>query len=273
MPVSRIILLTLYYGEFPWYFPYFLHSCRYNPEIDFLILSETVYGGKLPVNVTIVNKPLADIQRMASEKLGFEVNLDTPNKICDLKPAYGFLLPEYIENYDFWGYCDIDIILGNIRGFITESVLKEYDVISVLSEFLSGFFAIYRNDPFTNQLFKQSKDYREVFSSRKHYCFDECNFLFWQVEEGTIIEKMDGEIESMTHVVNRLREQKAINVLFDAWTLQGTAGKLKWEDGILTYRNQYEIMIYHLIKLKEICKTRTPKKMSRSFRISPTRIY
>jgi len=36
----QIVLLICWHGNFPWYFPYFLHSCRYNPDIDFLIFTD-----------------------------------------------------------------------------------------------------------------------------------------------------------------------------------------------------------------------------------------
>jgi len=29
----------------------------------------------------------------------------------------------------FWGYCDIDLIFGNIRAFMTDELLNEYDII------------------------------------------------------------------------------------------------------------------------------------------------
>jgi hypothetical protein len=38
--MSKIALIIAYMGNFPWYFPYFLHSCRYNPDIDFLIFTD-----------------------------------------------------------------------------------------------------------------------------------------------------------------------------------------------------------------------------------------
>lgn len=32
-PLS-IAILTCWYGNYPWYFPYFIHSCSYNPILD-----------------------------------------------------------------------------------------------------------------------------------------------------------------------------------------------------------------------------------------------
>lgn len=55
-----------------------------------------------------------EIKVTASEKLSFAVNIGYPYKLCDFKPAYGFLFPEIIKRYDFWGHGDIDVVYGNI---------------------------------------------------------------------------------------------------------------------------------------------------------------
>lgn len=269
----NIIILTIYCGDFPWYFAYYLHSCQYNPDINFLILSDSGFGGDLPPNVAIRKTTIEEIKQIASDKLGFEVSLYRPYKLCDLKPAYGYILSEYILGYDFWGYCDIDIIFGNIRNFINNELSERYDIISVRHDFLAGYFTLYKNSPLVNELFMQSKDYRKVFSSPEHFCFDECNFLFWKTDEGVRFEDVTCEIDSMTHVVKRCQEKKLINVHLDTYSLQGLGGRLKWEKGILIYKNKYEIMLYHLIKLKEVYERKPHKKMPDSFKISTKRIY
>ena len=45
-----------------------------------------------------------------------QVTLDRPYKLCDFKPAYGFIFGEYLKEYDYWGHCDIDIVWGDLRG-------------------------------------------------------------------------------------------------------------------------------------------------------------
>jgi len=60
--------------------------------------------------------------------LGFEVDIESEYKLCDFKPAYGLIFSEHFKDYDFWGYCDIDIIFGNIRAYMTDVLLNEYDI-------------------------------------------------------------------------------------------------------------------------------------------------
>ncbi len=35
-----IAIITCWYGDYPWYFPYFVKSCKYNPSIDFIIVTD-----------------------------------------------------------------------------------------------------------------------------------------------------------------------------------------------------------------------------------------
>jgi hypothetical protein len=48
-------------------------------------------------------------------------------KILDLKPAYGSILKGDIENYDFLGFCDMDIIWEILENSITNDPRKNYD--------------------------------------------------------------------------------------------------------------------------------------------------
>jgi len=115
-----IAILTCWYGDYPWYLPYFIKSCTYNPSIDFIIITEnlTTIPNK-PSNVIIIYKSFDEFKNNANSKLGFRVALNTPYKLNDFKPAYGFLFPEIFSQYDFWGHADIDMVYGNIRGIMT----------------------------------------------------------------------------------------------------------------------------------------------------------
>lgn len=122
---KTIAIITCWYGSYPWHFPYFIHSCTFNPTIDFIIITcnkENILSK--PDNIKVIHKTKDEIIGTASKKLGFKANIDYPYKLCDFKPAYGFLFPEIIKGYDFWGHGDIDLVYGNIRDFMTEEVLN-----------------------------------------------------------------------------------------------------------------------------------------------------
>ena len=273
--VSKISILTCWYGPYPWYFSYFIQSCSYNPTINFIIITdneESIHNK--PINVTIKYKTLDEIKTSVSEKLNFPVSIDNPYKLCDFKPAYGFLFPEIVNGYDFWGHGDIDVIYGNIRNFITDEMLQEFDIISPRPDWVPGCFLLFKNTEKMNTLFMQSKDYRKVFESDQHFCFDETNFSHDLFTEGYKYFEIPTEIESMMHVIKRLEEANEIKPYFDLHIVEGRPGRLKWRKGMLTYHNQFDVLLYHLIKLKDVYHPKTPpKKIPETFSISPTRIY
>ncbi|MFB0910347.1 MAG: hypothetical protein QMA99_05270, partial [Flavobacterium sp.] len=82
----------------------------------------------------------------------------------------------------------------------------EYDVINTRHDYLTGSFMLFRNTGAINNLFTKSKDYIKVFTSDKHYCFDECNFKHAQIENEMNIFDIDCEIESMEHVIRKEME-------------------------------------------------------------------
>ncbi len=272
---KSIAIIICYFGKFPWYFLYFLHSCSYNPDITFFIITDNgISQYKKPKNVIFIIKTLLEIKTIAKDKLGFKISIDTPYKLCDFKPAYAYLFPELIEGYGFWGYTDIDLIFGNIRAFITDDILNAYELISVRHDFLTGYFQVFKNNEKMNTLFMKSKDYKKVFSSKENFCFDETNYQFEAFAEKVPVNQINSEIESMMHVVRKMEDAKNLKAYFDFHVIEGRPGRLKWNQGVLTYKNEYEVILYHLIKLKEVYKPGNQlKKIPDVFYISPTRIY
>jgi len=249
--MQKIALINCFFGPLPWYFDFFLKSCCTNETVDFIIFSDSSYNKRLPENVKIVSFNLNDFNQLATQKLNMSIDVKTPYKLCDFKPAYGVIFSEYLRNYDFWGMCDIDVILGNIRSFMTTEILQEYDVISTRHDFVTGWFMLFRNKPEINDLFKKSKDYAKVFTSEIHYCFDECNFKYLQLDdEVSNILDIDCEIESMEHVVRKEMNLNRIKVYYDLIMVDGLSGKIKWDHGTLSYDSEFEVLLYHLIRYK-----------------------
>ena len=271
---KSIAILTCWYGPYPWYFPYFICSSAYNPKIDFYIITdnrETIPNK--PENIKIKNMALDEIKKKASAKLGFTVNIDRPYKLCDFKPAYGFLFPEIIKGYDFWGHGDIDVVYGNIRDFMTNEILNVYDVVSARHDYITGTFCLFRNNEKMNTLFMQSKDYITVLESADNFCFDECNYLFQELQSGASIFDYPNNIQSMTYVVQKAAKEEKLKAFFDFIIVEGTPGKIKWDKGKIVYKTIYEVMYYHLIKFKKDCKKpRVFNPMPNSFYFTPTKI-
>lgn len=276
MSLTSIAVLTCWYGDYPWYFPYYVHSCSFNPTIDFYIITdnEDLIPHK-PDNLIIINKTLEEIKFMASEKLGFNVSLDYPFKLNDFKPAYGFLFPEIFKDYDYWGQSDLDLIYGDIRGFLTEDMINCYDYLSMRHDYTTGCFSLYRNSEKMNAFFMKSKDYRSVLSNYESLCFDECSEMgYAPLGENKSIFEFKTDIISFTHVIKAAQLANEIKAHFDFILIEGNPGKIVFDNGRVIYNNKIEGIMYHLINFKKRKTSfKIPRKIPNRYKISPTKIY
>jgi hypothetical protein len=109
--------VTVYIGKLPKWMNLYLKSCELNPTINWIIFTDQNFPINCPKNVRFVRLNLKGFNRLASEKLNLPINLNRAYKLCDFKPAYGIIFDDFIKNYDFWGYTDLDIIYGSMRKF------------------------------------------------------------------------------------------------------------------------------------------------------------
>lgn len=161
-----------YFGKFPNYFQLFLNSCKYNPDFNWLIFSDDETCYNVPQNVSIVRITFDSFKKRIQSFFDFEIVLPTPYKLCDYKPVYGYVLHDYLSEYLFWGYCDIDTIMGNLNHFLTPYVLENYDKI-----FCLGHMTLFKNNEENNRLFmseyKGQLLYKRAFTTDKIVTFDE----------------------------------------------------------------------------------------------------
>lgn len=143
-----------------------------NPSFDWFIFTDCKDSYSYPSNVHIIYMNLSDVKDRAEQKLGFPVCLDQPYKLCDFKPAYGLLFEDYIQNYEYWGHCDCDVIFGNLSRNLSPLLDKGYDKV-----FAAGHMTLYRNDYQNNRRFMKAirgeKFYKHVFMSPQIFVFDE----------------------------------------------------------------------------------------------------
>ena len=141
---KRIAMIVCYMGKLPWYFDYFAHSCGFNLYIDFYIITDDKsYKKSAPINLHFIYKTLDEINKTATEKLGFETHINNGYKLCDFKPAYGFLFPE----------ADVDKLAAILAAILAKPVhwqdmaqrsqlkaQQQYDKAQALSAYLDLFY-------------------------------------------------------------------------------------------------------------------------------------
>lgn len=106
-PGDPSICLSSYFGHWPFWFPFFLESCRSNPGIHWILHSDCGIPENAPPNVTLVETSFDDYCRQVSSALGIDFAPTNPYKLCDLKPALGLVHQEELKKYDFWAFGDL----------------------------------------------------------------------------------------------------------------------------------------------------------------------
>lgn len=244
--MKKILIIVLYFGDFQWYFDFFVNSCIKNQDVNFLFLTNKSINYKSK-NLICEKFDLNDFNKLASKKLKMNINITTGYKVCDFRPAFGVIFEDYFKDYDFWGYCDTDIILGKIRNFITEDILSN-DFISVKTDYPSGFFALYRNSDKVNNLYKNSCDFSVVVNSPESCMFDECGGAYAEVMAGHNILSVSTRYDSLHHLLEKNKSN--YNILFEFFSIEGVPGDIIYYNGELYY-DEFEVLLYHLCDYKK----------------------
>ena len=161
-------LIIPYYGKFPSIFDLWLKSCKNNPEIEWLLVTDIDCSEVLPLNVKRLNLTFKELKNKFEQKLGMSISLESPYKLCDYKPLYGYLFEEYLKDFDFWGYCDMDVVWGKIFDFLPMELFRKYDKILDL-----GHLSFIRNDKAINENFKKYRGYLTILKKPINYTYDE----------------------------------------------------------------------------------------------------
>lgn len=170
----KIAIIAFYFGKLPNYFNLWLLSAGRNMDIDFFFFTDSTEQYDFPKNVRKIQTTFEEVKERLQKNIDIEIALSAPYKICDYRPVFGLAFKDYLEGYDFWGHCDIDLIFGDIRQFVTDEVLNNYDKI-----YNRGYITFYRNNKQMQELFLQKHNcpfdrYDEAFCTNYVFSFDEC---------------------------------------------------------------------------------------------------
>jgi len=164
-------------GHWPDYIDWFFASCKANPTVDFFIFTDDESKLKYNVekNIKVIKMTFAECAALVNEKLDGAV-LTFPYKLCDYKPAYAVIFEDWVKDYDYYGFCDCDLMFGNIREFFPDSFLEKYDHFLLL-----GHFQLFKKEnrydykltwPI-NSKYKDGKTWAIVKESEKNFGWDE----------------------------------------------------------------------------------------------------
>lgn len=147
MSKYKIAVIVAWFGPLPGYFPAWLRSAEMNPDIDFFLFFDQEVKSECP-NIHVERTTLEQEAARASRELAEEVSICNAYKFCDVRPFFGRIYHEWLREYDFWGFCDIDLVFGNIRSFLTDEVLSQYERF-----YEWGHFSLFRNNEKINHIY------------------------------------------------------------------------------------------------------------------------
>ncbi|MGF1878013.1 hypothetical protein L4D77_22215 [Photobacterium frigidiphilum] len=172
--MKKVLFIVPYYGKFPPYFSQWLQSCANNPNYNWLIVSDqdNLYvEAMLPSNVEYLNISLLELKKKVEVILGFDFEYFNPYRLCDCRPIYGLLFEKEVSPYDFWGWCDVDLIFGNLEKFITPERMRNHDRI-----YNKGHLSLIRNNSAIRCMLEKmltEKKVIDIFKSKHPQGFDE----------------------------------------------------------------------------------------------------
>lgn len=140
-----IAVVIPYFGRWDEWAPLFFETVRRNASVEFLVFTDCDMEGLTVPNVRVTSLSFAEYVAMANERLGISFAPDNAYKLCDLRPLLGRIHQPEFDGFDFYGWCDVDLLFGDIRAFYTDEILDRYDVLSTHEHCISGHFALFRN--------------------------------------------------------------------------------------------------------------------------------
>lgn len=169
--MKSIVIIFPYFGTLPVQYKMWRASALRNESVDYMFFTDAdVEPAK---NIIVHQMQFSDFQKVTQKAFDFPIVLDRSYKLCEYKQAYGYILKDYIMEYDIWGFGDLDLVYGDIRSFLTDSVLEHKLILGW------GHLTLLHNDEDTNTYFMKKvegyQDYRDAFTTSKITFFDEFN--------------------------------------------------------------------------------------------------
>jgi len=169
----NICVISVWFGRLPSYLPYFIKTCTANTSIHWLLISDQPIPSPSSENIRVMGMSKISFTGLASKRFGFDVTIEDPYKVCDFKPLFGKIFEDQLKPYKYWGYCDLDIVFGDISKHIQPLLVKNPDVVSFYPNFLSGPFCLYKNTQTVNKLFMDCPTHQSILQDPCHRAFDE----------------------------------------------------------------------------------------------------
>ncbi len=255
MKYKRMAFIVVWFGDFPLYLNLFLHSALKQRDFDFIFFAER----DLPVkgaNVFLNKISFTQFNSLAIERGVIDAPIGYPYKLCDIKPAWTHILQDFLpeSKYDYVGYIDIDLILGNINDFFPPKLIRKFDLCTITTEYISGAFTIYRNNSIMRTMYKNARGWKYVFNSNHHFAFDETlRFNGLSEKEMEEIETEYGRLQSFSDVIFEAFKKGEISIKADKYiAFESLPTLIRYDDGIISdVESGIHYIMFHFVGAKQ----------------------
>lgn len=244
----KTALIIVYYGKIPSFLSLFLGSCKYNQDIDFYFFTDWDTS-TLPIldNVKFIPSSFNHFNELSRIKLKIDdLKIEYGYKLCDLKPAWTHIFEDFVMDYDFVGYCDIDLIFGDISRFFNDEVAKRADLFTITQEYISGALTIFRNNKEMRTLYRKASGWEFIFRDSRHWAFDE----ELRIDESKTEDVKKYSLESFSDCVFNLKNGIAIeNDHYIGY--ESRPGLVRFNDGHIFGESGEEFVFFHYVGAKQ----------------------
>lgn len=244
--MKKCCFIVCWFGCLPEYFAVWVKTCSYNLNFDFLLFTDANVKTALPDNIKVIEFKQSDFLNRVKKKVIKEASLIEAYRVCDFRPMYGVIFDKELSGYDYWGYCDVDIVFGDLKKFLMQNDSKNEAIFS------GGHFTLMKNNGRINNLYKDEGalfDYKMVARKEAVFAFDEKTGIQRIARHQNIkaiygIPYIETEIK-YTQLISRLDVSNPNKQLF-YWE-KGKLYRAKLKNGEIYYQ---EIAYMHLQKRK-----------------------
>lgn len=197
-----LVIIIPYFGRWPAWIEFFVETCKWNPDIRWLLYTDCGTPENCADNVSIRHVSFADYKALARRRTGITVDPEYPYKLCDLRPALGQIHADEIAGFDFFGFGDLDVFYGCIRSFYTDALLNSYDVLSTHPDVISGHFAVLRNTESIRRAYELMPAFDHWMQKPEYFRVDDREFGHLFEPEGLLAHLPTYFVEQFTTILS-----------------------------------------------------------------------
>jgi len=222
--------------------------------IEVLLLCETPPPFSLPENVRCRPITREELLHRLNSVTDLDIRSISGHKLCDFRPFFGLAFADQVSEFEFWGFCDMDLMFGDLSSVLTARELEATDIFTAHDSQLAGHFSFFRNTGAINEAAFRIDNWRVKCSQPDTCLLEELDFpkalrldrsLRWACPEA-----LDRELE---------KKFCSFGVTFDflgavAHTKSASPALVRWRDGRAHFADasgrDSEVLYVHFMGLK-----------------------